>query len=167
MVDASSELAIAWLTPAIWPRICSEMTRPAGLSAPRLMRNPVDSLSNDSANLRSVSLSCRTVVVALMFVLFRTAIPSSLSYGPCRCKVQRAPLYCPVRQTLPGAASIVRTPGKAGSPSSVCLLLRRDPALIAAAVLLRALRPTASTRLQAVDIAVGQEHLRPVPAVLG
>src|SRR4051812_37070534 len=40
-------LSRAVWSPTIWARCCSEITRPAGLSAPRLIFRPVESRSRD------------------------------------------------------------------------------------------------------------------------
>ncbi len=79
MLVASSELAMAWLSPAIWPRICSEMIRPAGPSAALLILNPEDRRSSDSARLRSAVSRWRTPRMAAMLVLIRNVMVTSFS----------------------------------------------------------------------------------------
>ena len=71
MALSSSELAMAWFNPANWARICSEITRPAGLSAPLLIRKPDDNRANDSANLLLVSSKFRRLLTAGILLLIR------------------------------------------------------------------------------------------------
>ena len=68
---ARSELSTACLSPWISLRSRSEMMRPAGSSAPRLMRRPVDNRCNRSARseLDRERLACAMIDGMLVLIL--------------------------------------------------------------------------------------------------
>ena len=67
---ALDEFSMAVWRPAIWARCCSEMTRAAGPSAPRLIFKPEESRSSDLARLLEVrDRLCCAVSEATLFVM--------------------------------------------------------------------------------------------------
>src|SRR5690606_31863725 len=66
--------ALRWACcrPRIWPRIFSEMARPAASSAARLIRRPDDSRSTDLPKAPALRLRLRQAFHAIMLWLMRT-----------------------------------------------------------------------------------------------
>src|SRR5262245_9407336 len=67
-------LRCAWARPLIWPRIFSEMPRPAASSAALLMRRPEDRRSIDWASLSDVWARWRCAAIASTLLLMRRAM---------------------------------------------------------------------------------------------
>ena len=70
-----SEFLTAWFKPATWARICSEIMRSAGPSAPELIFNPEDNRSRFLSVALEVFPKCLRAVIELILWLTRM-VPS-------------------------------------------------------------------------------------------